>query len=263
MSYRAFKRLLGETSLERKCRFLFGTATLLLITASFYWYARQTEDLAYNQVAITGQLIVWPILRDHHEKILSAPAKAIGQTNQAGKARPSDTDQQLHQAVRDWDLVQQALKEAQENTLPKEYKKYSYWIIRPNSRSPASQPSDSFETKLLQEFRDDEQKNQASRRVQNPPSIQYYGAIRADSKCLSCHPRPGEPNLKNQDFMAMVKIQLPAGEVEAGIHQNRAMLIATALVTAILIMTGSYLIVRYIIVNPVMHLRSEERRVGE
>ena len=27
MSYRAFKRLLGETSLERKCRFLFGTAT--------------------------------------------------------------------------------------------------------------------------------------------------------------------------------------------------------------------------------------------
>ena len=24
MSYRAFKRLLGETSLERKCRFLFG-----------------------------------------------------------------------------------------------------------------------------------------------------------------------------------------------------------------------------------------------
>ena len=32
MSYRAFKRLLGETSLERKCRFLFGAGTLLLIT---------------------------------------------------------------------------------------------------------------------------------------------------------------------------------------------------------------------------------------
>ena len=32
MSYRTIKRLLGETSLERKCRFLFGGALLLLIT---------------------------------------------------------------------------------------------------------------------------------------------------------------------------------------------------------------------------------------
>ena len=29
MSYRAFKRLLGETSLERKCRFLFGAFILV------------------------------------------------------------------------------------------------------------------------------------------------------------------------------------------------------------------------------------------
>ena len=54
MSYRAFKRLLGETSLERKCRFLFGAGILLLITASFWWYARQTEGLAYEQTQTTG-----------------------------------------------------------------------------------------------------------------------------------------------------------------------------------------------------------------
>lgn len=45
MSYRAFKHLLGETSLERKCRFLFGGFIVLLITASFFLYARQTEGL--------------------------------------------------------------------------------------------------------------------------------------------------------------------------------------------------------------------------
>jgi hypothetical protein len=39
MSYRTIKRLLGETSLERKCRFLFGGALLLLLTGSFYVYA--------------------------------------------------------------------------------------------------------------------------------------------------------------------------------------------------------------------------------
>ena len=43
MSYRAFKRLLGETSLERKCRWLLGAGVLLLMTGSFWVYARQTE----------------------------------------------------------------------------------------------------------------------------------------------------------------------------------------------------------------------------
>src|SRR3954451_9460169 len=58
MSYRAFKRLLGETSLERKCRFLFGAFILLLITSSFWLYARQTEHLAYDQITTTCRLLV-------------------------------------------------------------------------------------------------------------------------------------------------------------------------------------------------------------
>ena len=39
------------------------------------------------------------------------------------------------------------------------------------------------------------------------------------------------------------------------IHRNRAILISTALVTAILAMVASYVIVRYVIVKPVKHLR--------
>src|SRR5262245_20199851 len=56
MSYRAFKRLLGETSLERKCRFLFGAFIVLLITGSFLLYARLTENLAQKQFQTTWQL---------------------------------------------------------------------------------------------------------------------------------------------------------------------------------------------------------------
>ena len=58
MSYRAFKRLLGETSLERKCRFLFGGFILLLITGSFWLYASKTEPLAYAQLPTTCRLLV-------------------------------------------------------------------------------------------------------------------------------------------------------------------------------------------------------------
>src|SRR5436853_420435 len=62
MSYRAFKHLLGETSLERKCRFLFGAFTLLLIASSFGVYAWRTEKLAYNQLITTSQLLVNPVV---------------------------------------------------------------------------------------------------------------------------------------------------------------------------------------------------------
>ena len=58
MSYRAFKRLLGETSLERKCRYLLGTVSLVLIFCSFWFYARQTEEIAYRQTANSGRLLI-------------------------------------------------------------------------------------------------------------------------------------------------------------------------------------------------------------
>src|SRR3954454_15074813 len=66
MSYRAFKRLLGETSLERKCRFLFGACILLHITASFWLYAYQTEHLAYDQTTSTCRVLVSQIFDKHH-----------------------------------------------------------------------------------------------------------------------------------------------------------------------------------------------------
>src|SRR2546421_11544010 len=72
MSYRAFKRLLGETSLERKCRFLFGGFILLLITCSFWLYARQTEGLAYEQMDNMCRLLVPPIVVRQHTAKLGA-----------------------------------------------------------------------------------------------------------------------------------------------------------------------------------------------
>src|SRR4051812_15998348 len=68
MSYRAFKRLLGETSLERKCRWLLGAGVLILMTGSFWVYARQTEDLAYEQLEITGRSLLSHVVARMHVK---------------------------------------------------------------------------------------------------------------------------------------------------------------------------------------------------
>src|SRR4051812_15237051 len=68
VSYRSFKHLLGETSLERKCRFIFGGGILVLVTCSFYWYGRKTEWLVINQTTQTARMLVKPTLMNLHYK---------------------------------------------------------------------------------------------------------------------------------------------------------------------------------------------------
>ena len=53
----------------------------------------------------------------------------------------------------------------------------------------------------------------------------------------------------------MVRIRMPTKSTEEGLNWNRAILIGTAFVTAFLIMVGSWIMVRYIIVKPVKHLK--------
>src|SRR5580658_9699832 len=107
MSYRAFKRLLGETSLERKCRLLLGTGVLFLMTGSFWAYARLTEDLAYEQLEATGRALLFPIIARYHIK--SDQLKAVDELS---------------------DMYG-----------PTTNKEYNYRIIKPNSKEPENQPS--------------------------------------------------------------------------------------------------------------------------
>src|SRR5438270_13576585 len=86
MSYRAFKRLLGETSLERKCRFLLGGFILLLITGSFWLYAKQTEHLAYEQIITTSRLLMIQIVDE------TLASKCFSESK-PGSARPGADDQ--------------------------------------------------------------------------------------------------------------------------------------------------------------------------
>ena len=66
MSYQTIKQALGETSLERKCRFLFGICLLALITASFSWYGAVTDRLVRKQTRTTGRFLVDQVLLQEH-----------------------------------------------------------------------------------------------------------------------------------------------------------------------------------------------------
>jgi two-component system, NarL family, sensor histidine kinase BarA len=242
MSYRAFKRLLGETSLERKCRWLLGAGVLLLMTGSFWVYAQQTESLAYEQLDTTGRVLIGPIFNKEH----IAGEGAKDQFRELGEAN--------------W---------------PAQVK--GYGMIVPGSNDPARKPQ-TDDLSILDKFLSDEQKKEESRQVPKEKAYYYYGAIRAVPSCIECHAsaermeaarmgsgEKAEPALQAGKLMAIVRVRLSTQAIEDGFHTNRAVLISFAIGTSLLIIAGSYLIIRYVIVKPVKHLKevSEAIATGE
>jgi two-component system, NarL family, sensor histidine kinase BarA len=237
MSYRAFKKLLGETSLERKCRWLLGAGVLLLMTGSFWVYARQTEDLAYEQLETTGRALLTPILARQH------------------------VNGDIGDAI-------DGFQTTQERNWPQQFKGYSYKLIKPNSKDPESQPA-ADDMAPLWAFLSDPKKTEETRQVTRENAYYYYGALRAGPSCIACHTDPSrtnrlaQPDLKPDDLMAVVRIQLSTRTIEEGFHTNRALLISFAIGTSLLIIAGSYLIIRYVIVKPLKHLKEVSEAIAQ
>jgi two-component system, NarL family, sensor histidine kinase BarA len=240
MSYRAFKRLLGETSLERKCRFLFGGFIFLLITGSFGWYARQTEHLAYDQIQTTCKLLV------NHIVARQIATRCVPGGEPMDEPRKNALDKRqrtMNDFSRHW-----------EQTWPQGLKEYGFSFFTPNATRRENRPDSEYAQERLKEFLADPARNEDSQLLLASNEYHYYGAIRATTSCLECH-RKDNPELKEQGLIAMVQIKVPTRLIEDGVHVNRAILLSTALGTALLIMGGSYLIVRYVVVKPVKHLK--------
>ncbi len=66
MAFGPLRRLLGSTSLERKCRLLFGVCLLALIFASFWWYGGATNRLVYQQSRNMGVFFVQLAIKNIH-----------------------------------------------------------------------------------------------------------------------------------------------------------------------------------------------------
>lgn len=229
MSYRAFKHLIGETSLERKCRFLFGIGILVLIALSFYLYAVQTEHLAYGQAVNSCRVLVQPVLAQHHLPFLqSADDKTEGR--------------QLLQMLQK--VPVEMLKE-----------NYQYSLLQDSQVD-----LDSFERDFLREQQQGQNPPGEDHRIRPTEQVLfYYAPIRASKACLTCHQaiaqKKGLGTIAENDYLGTLRIRISTKSIEEGVHWNRALLMATALGTALLIMTGSWLIIRYIIVKPVTHLK--------
>ncbi len=240
MSYKGFKRLLGETGLERKCRYLLGTGVVLLMSVSFYVYAKQTEELAHDQLQNTGQTLVPSVVARVHVSTEFREA--------------FDKFQRL------------AEEELPEQLQGYQYRLFSVLSIRPDYQTPAE------ELPIVRGFQSDPKKKYEARWLPAEKAYVYYSPVRAGKSCIGCHraatgtaATPANANLAENDLMAVVAVRMQTDLIETGFHQNRALLIAFAFGTTVLILAGSYLIIRYVIVKPVKHLKevSEAIAAGE
>jgi signal transduction histidine kinase len=234
MSYRAFKRLLGETSLERKCRFLFGAFILILISGSFWAYAALTESLAYDQIPTMCRLLVGQIVAEQIATRCRSGGKAAEVPRPTAAALAEFTQQR-------------------QELWPSLYKDFRQQILKPNSSRQEDMPDHDTQEKI-DEFKADLTKQEDNLRLLGRKVNIYYGAVRASKSCLGCH-RQNNPTLNENDLLALVRIEMSTQPIADGFHPNRAFLLSIALGTALLIMGGSYLIVRYVIVKPVKHLK--------
>ena len=172
MSYRAFKRLLGETSLERKCRFLFGAFILLLITSSFWLYAWQTEQLAYDQLTTTCRLLVIQII----DRQLADRLPTSRRRRPAGRRGPEDhRTSPSTSSASDWG-----------QNLPGGLDDYHVYKITRNTK-PEQMPSDNYTLQRFKEFLNDPDKLEDNQLLLSDGPYLYYAAVRASESCLECH----------------------------------------------------------------------------
>lgn len=243
MSYRSLKRLLGETSLERKCRFLLGTSLIILISGSFYWYSQRNLTVIDAQYRQRAQLLISQNLQTTHWLRLQSSASDPGTT----------------------DMIKTLAKDLK----PQDERKsaWKFLAAQPERASAEDRPSEEAENEALRSLRKGEP--YYVHKDQDSGTYQYFEPIFAAQSCLTCHGTSTQAslgftsriaerkllNFKDGELMAVAKLTFPLSDTEEEIARNNALLITLALVTGFLAMTVSYLIVRYIIVKPVLHLK--------
>ncbi len=248
MSYRGVKRLLGETSLERKCRFLFGGSLMLLITGSFYFYAQLNLKIIRDQYREQASLLVSPRVLAEHTQY-------------------AEFDKDYRPMIRELSDSMQADPDVLGN--------YTFKLLQVTGTGPQAdgddipaslrRPSDRTGYRAIQDLvrlyearREGDEAAPLEKVIENTESgeFQYYRVVLATESCVGCHRKlRNDPDLKAGDMLGVASISIPLSKTSRDVKQNNAVLIALALVTASLAMGASYAIVRYVIVKPVLHLK--------
>ena len=237
MSYHELKRLLGETSLERKCRLLFGGGLMILISSSFYFYAQRNAVIIKNQNRETARILVSPIVIEEHLKF----------STDGPDGRP---------LLREEDIP--LFRKMALSLKPADLRETMTWSLltaNPSRARPESRGTEGLDHTALAQIK--QGYREYTKYDSKEGLYRYYAAVYASDSCIQCHRSlKGGEKIAEGDLMGVVKIKLPLEKMESTLVKNNAILLAMAIVTSFIAMLAAYAIVRYVIVKPVLHLKN-------
>jgi two-component system, NarL family, sensor histidine kinase BarA len=253
LSYRTVKRVLGESNLARKCLLLFAVCMLLLVTGSFWWYATETDEIVYGLNRFIGEALVLPAMLDAHKSVMGA---------EDGTASVlSEPDQRVNDALAD--LIRS--------------RDFSWEFLYATNPEGLKKPSEDFEWEWIrewEEFGETLDSEQAIDEALRSPEAGlgrempggdrskyiYYQPVFFKQGCGgACHQTPGNnpyrPDWKVGDLVAVVRVEMDTRDTRDLQQGNRSLLITLGIITVCLAVAAMWVIIRYIIIKPLAHLR--------
>lgn len=290
MSYRSIKRVIGETSLERKCRFLFVACLTVLLTVTFWWVEHIAERLVEGTaIRKSRDLVDAALLRYHWEQWDASDPNADPQHADALRAMTRELTRDLQTQKYDWDIL--ALEETPSTRLPDSEEEREILVrlkellrlqmqsqFRQAERSAAEaeadagieavgvapRPSEATSSPEIQPVYD-------FQRVPSDELIHYYQPVYWKESCARCHlgfegvdafSRADMPLDQDKLPFRVVKVIIPDRETQQAITWNRALLAAIGILTVFLAMVILYVIIRYVVVKPLKHLRDVAEEIS-
>jgi two-component system, NarL family, sensor histidine kinase BarA len=287
MASSSFQRVLGETSLERKCRFLFGISLFVLILGSFWWCAKETTNLVHeNTRSNCRHLVETAIIKLHFVQYanrdpdkgelykrmvsdsenLSYSARFIYLEGDSNSTSPSHLTPNAAEKLREKPhmTAPDRLEQIELAKLRTEYE--NRLQAKEHSQNGAVDPPlrVNEQPAIYETYKDkDSSPIWTDRSVDKMRLYHYYQVVDWKEGCVACHSsqyeisysmNPSEA-IRQMPFI-VVKVELPHDNTRRAINKNYSFLLAIAILTVFLSMVSLYIVVRYVIVKPLQHLQS-------
>ncbi|MEQ8787054.1 MAG: ATP-binding protein [Pirellulaceae bacterium] len=273
MSYRSLKRVLGETNLEKKCRFLFGLFLVVVLVLAFLTVYWRTQQLVYNTTQRKGRDLADMALLSRHflhwetdmgrKELVKEMIQGL--ETETYEFRRLDFSGNADFAPRDeWEAQQ--LEEL-------------YTEVQQRSREEAAQEQQAAEGPVVpaeinpDDFRTADSASPLFRQRILNDQYHYYQPVVWKVGCRRCHDLldlppgtgPVAENAGDADRelpFRVITVAFPVGETEAAMRWLQAALVFSGILTFFLAMLAMYAVVQYVVVRPLTHLRDVSEEVS-
>jgi two-component system, NarL family, sensor histidine kinase BarA len=291
--YRRLKRALGETNIERKCRVLFGVCLALLIFAASLGVENICRRLVEKVIHQAGKDAVdWTLTYIHFNFWQQGPDEADQEKRQKYQNLLESFSHELKRERFDFKVLhlpgeESTWLELNKLSVPaasnlevavlerlREQWKQKYTDQIPITAPENVQTKESPTGALVPETPEAEgtKLDVPSETIPAPPNYYYYQPLVWTKSCLTCHFSTLAGALPASDVAAssaetppfrVVRVIMSDKETRDALTWVRATLIGTGILTLFVAMLGLYVIVKYVIVKPLTHLRDVSDAISQ